>query len=522
MKRVQNDDDWYLFDPARGPRPRRARTARRSPSATTEYVASGRGRRAAACSRRSRRASSSRRSSSPCRPRRHPWLTWKDTINNRALNNNTGTIHLSNLCTEITPAAGPRQRRGLQPRLDQPVAAPARRAGAASTSTGSRSRPASPCASSTTSSTSRARRCRRRTSPTSENRAVGLGRHGLHRHHRAARRHATSPRRRTSSSTRSWSSSPSHAIDAVGRPRARARLLPELRRLRLVAGPGAVRHDRRWPRPTAACRSRSTAPTRLDWDALRTKVKGGMRNATLMAIAPTASIGLVAGTTPGPRPAVLADLQPRDLDRQVPRGQPQPRRATCRTSGSGSDVRGRPARAGRHPKIDVDPGRPQGRLQDARSSSRRTRSSRSPRAPRSGSTRRSAATCTSRRATSASMMDLYFAAWERGVKTTYYLHMKPRHTAEQSTVRVNKAEELVVERGGGGLGLRRVRPARRRRPRPRVAASAGSHRSAAWRDGAAARRARRPAGAASQCDSLPVSYHVPGRPDGRPADDMKR
>ncbi|CAN5154657.1 hypothetical protein BH11ACT3_BH11ACT3_25010 [soil metagenome] len=40
------------------------------------------------------------------------------------------------------------------------------------------------------------------------------------------------------------------------------------------------------------------------------------------------------------------------------------------------------------------------------------------------------------------MMDIYFAAWERGVKTTYYLHMKPRHTAEQSTVKVNKAEEL--------------------------------------------------------------------------------
>src|SRR5690606_4004816 len=32
----------------------------------------------------------------------HPWLTWKDTINVRALNNNTGTIHISNLCTEIT------------------------------------------------------------------------------------------------------------------------------------------------------------------------------------------------------------------------------------------------------------------------------------------------------------------------------------------------------------------------------------------------------------------------------------
>src|SRR3989338_2436614 len=31
----------------------------------------------------------------------HPWLTFKDSINLRALNNNTGTIHMSNLCTEI-------------------------------------------------------------------------------------------------------------------------------------------------------------------------------------------------------------------------------------------------------------------------------------------------------------------------------------------------------------------------------------------------------------------------------------
>jgi len=43
------------------------------------------------------------------------------------------------------------------------------------------------------------------------------------------------------------------------------------------------------------------------------------------------------------------------------------------------------------------------------------------------------------------MMDIYYAAWERGVKTTYYLHMKPRHTAEQSTVKVNKAEDILAK-----------------------------------------------------------------------------
>ena len=37
----------------------------------------------------------------------------------------------------------------------------------------------------------------------------------------------------------------------------------------------------------------------LNWDVLREKVAKGMRNATLMAVAPNANIGLVASTTPG-------------------------------------------------------------------------------------------------------------------------------------------------------------------------------------------------------------------------------
>jgi ribonucleoside-diphosphate reductase alpha chain len=40
------------------------------------------------------------------------------------------------------------------------------------------------------------------------------------------------------------------------------------------------------------------------------------------------------------------------------------------------------------------------------------------------------------------LMSIYTGAWTRGVKTTYYLHMKPRHTAEQSTVKVNKSEQI--------------------------------------------------------------------------------
>lgn len=56
------------------------------------------------------------------------------------------------------------------------------------------------------------------------------------------------------------------------------------------------------------------------------------------------------------------------------------------------------------------------------------------------------------------MMDLYAAAWRMGVKTTYYLHMMPRHQAEQSTVRVNKAQASLGAGGGArrGFGARKA------------------------------------------------------------------
>jgi len=208
--------------------------------------------------------------------------------------------------------------------------------------------------------------------------------------------------------------------------------------------------------------------TRLDWDALRVKVKGGMRNATLMAIAPTASIGLVAGTTPGLDPQfsqifsratsngkflevnrnLVNDLQKLgiwgDVKEQILRSQgdiqnidaiPESIKKIYKTSFQLSPYSFLEVAARAQKWIDQS---------ISRNMYLETRDL-------------------------GDMMDIYYAAWERGVKTTYYLHMKPRHTAEQSTVKVNKAEEIVaaatapaasetaaaaapVRRGFGGLG----------------------------------------------------------------------
>jgi hypothetical protein len=52
-------------------------------------------------------------------------------------------------------------------------------------------------------------------------------------------------------------------------------------------------------------------------------------------------------------------------------------------------------------------------------------------------------------------MAIYMTAWMKGLKSTYYLHMKPRHTAEQSTTKVNKAEKM------GKVGFASVASARK-------------------------------------------------------------
>jgi hypothetical protein len=52
-------------------------------------------------------------------------------------------------------------------------------------------------------------------------------------------------------------------------------------------------------------------------------------------------------------------------------------------------------------------------------------------------------------------MRIYQTAWDKGLKSTYYLHMKPRHTAEQSTTAVNKSQQMG-RIGFGAIGLKKV------------------------------------------------------------------
>jgi ribonucleoside-diphosphate reductase alpha chain len=180
-----------------------------------------------------------------------------------------------------------------------------------------------------------------------------------------------------------------------------------------------------------------------------------MRNATLMAIAPTASIGLVAGTTPGIDPQFSQLFS----------------RAT--SAGKFLEVNRNLVAAlserGLWDEVKEDLLRAQGDLSKIAAVPRdlkeiyRTSFQLSPYAYLNvaGRAQKWIDQAISRNIYLASrdvgeMVDLYTTAWRMGVKTTYYLHMLPRHSAEQSTVKINKAEQLRgTDAGNGSSGAGR-------------------------------------------------------------------
>ncbi|GAB2467973.1 ribonucleoside-diphosphate reductase alpha chain [Conyzicola lurida] len=444
MKRVQNDQDWYLFDPLEVADLNELYGQEFS-TRYNEYVA-----KAEAGEMRMFKKIGAREQFKSIlislQTTSHPWLTWKDTINNRALNNNTGTIHLSNLCTEITlpqdednvsvcNLASINLSRHLDDasKLDfSKIEESARLA----------VRQLDNLIDITRSSVKEA------DFSNQQNRAVGLGVMGF-----------TDIIERMGISYES-----EEAYDLIDEIMEHVSYAAIDESANLAQERGAYENfaGSRWaqglvPLDTIALTEadrgqeiKVNRKSRLDWDALRLKVKGGMRNATLMAIAPTASIGLVAGTTPGFDPQfsqifsratsngkflevnrnLVNDLQKLGIwdstkesilrsqgDIQNVASIPDHIKATYKTSFQLSPYAFLEVAARAQKWIDQA---------ISRNMYLETRDV-------------------------GDMMDIYMSAWERGVKTTYYLHMKPRHTAEQSTVKVNKSEDIEsgVKKGFG-------------------------------------------------------------------------
>ncbi|MBX3194813.1 MAG: ribonucleoside-diphosphate reductase subunit alpha [Microbacteriaceae bacterium] len=447
MKRVQNDDDWYLFDPLEVADLNELYGAAFS-ARYAEYIAQAEAGELRMFQKISARAQFKDILMS-LQTTSHPWLTWKDTINNRALNNNTGTIHLSNLCTEIClPQDGENISVCNLASINLSTHLVEGTDGVLGFdwtlmegSARSAVRQLDNLIDITESSVKEADHANK------ANRAIGLGVMGF-----------TDVVERLGLSYES-----EEAYDLMDEimEHVSYAAIDESADLARERGTYDNFAGSRWSQGmvpfdsialTEADRGveiKVSRTTRLDWDALRAKVKGGMRNATLMAIAPTASIGLVAGTTPGLDPQfsqifsratsngkflevnrnLVHDLQRLGIWEQV-------RESILRSQGDIQGIEAIPEelKAVYKTSFQLSPyaflevaARAQKWIDQAisRNMYLETRDL-------------------------GDMMDIYYAAWERGVKTTYYLHMKPRHTAEQTSVKVNKAEEISAAAAGAG------------------------------------------------------------------------
>ncbi|TDE10078.1 ribonucleoside-diphosphate reductase subunit alpha, partial [Jiangella asiatica] len=441
MTRVAGDDDWYLFDPLEVPDLPELHGAAFS-RRYAEYVAAAEAGELRTFTKIKAREQF-RAILVSLQTTSHPWLTWKDTINNRALNNNTGTIHLSNLCTEITL---PQDRDNIavcnlaSVNLSQHLVDGVVDWDRLRESVRLAVRQLDNLIDITISSVPESERSNEL------NRAVGLGIMGFS----------------DVVERLGWSYESEQAYDLIDRVMEFISYHAIDKSADLARERGAYPNfdGSRWSQGLVpidtidvAERERGVPITvsrasRLDWDELRAKVRGGMRNATLMAIAPTASIGLVAATTPGLDPRfsqlfsratssgkflevnrnLVADLKARGLWEDV-------RDDLLRAQGDVAALAAVPAdlQAVYKTSFQLSPyafievaARAQKWIDQAisRNMYLETRDI-------------------------GEMVDIYSAAWAKGVKTTYYLHVKPRHTAEQSTVRVNKAESLVGSGAGG-------------------------------------------------------------------------
>lgn len=446
MKRVANDQDWYLFDPADTPdlcelygsdfSKRYAEYAELSEAGKMRTFEKIKAR------------EQFRQILIVLQATSHPWLTWKDTINVRALNNNTGTIHLSNLCTEITLPQDkdniavcnlisvnlsahyiPEKRDFDWKRLEA--------------STRSAIRQLDNLCDITNTPVKEAMHSNQ------QNRAVGLGIMGF-----------TDVIEKLGYSYES-----EEAYDLIDQ-------LTEFISYQSIEESVDLAKERgAYPMFKGSGWSKGLVPldtveiasidrgisidinrkARLDWGKLRKKVKKGMRNATLMAIAPTANIAHVAGTTPGLDPQFSqifsrSTLNGKFLEVNV---------------NMVNDLK----KLGLWNEVKDDVLRQQGDLTNIEAIPQhikdvyKTSFQLSPMSfiEVAGRAQKWVDQAISRNMYLETrdiddMVEIYSNAWEKGLKTTYYLHVKPRHQAEQSTTKVNKAE-VIASSGSAGKGF---------------------------------------------------------------------
>jgi ribonucleoside-diphosphate reductase alpha chain len=442
MKRVQKDQDWYLFDPAEvSDLPElygAAFSARYADYVKKAEAGEMREFKKIAAKDQFRQILITLQATS------HPWLTWKDTINVRALNNNTSTIHLSNLCTEITlpqdkdnTAVCNLVSINLSAFLNEDHSWDWKRL---EDSTRSAIRQLDNLVDITNTPVPEAMHSN------SQNRALGLGIMGF-----------TDVIEKLG-----------HSYESEGAYDLMDQLVEFVSYYAIDESTVLAKKLGVYPTFKGSGWSKGILPidtidtlasdrkvkvdvnrkSRLDWDSLRIKVKKGMRNATLMAIAPTANIAHIAGTTPGVDPQFAqifsrATLNGKFLEVNV---------------NLVNDLK----KIGLWDEVKEDVLRLQGDVQQiekipqALKDVYKTSFQLSPYAfiEVAARAQKWVDQAISRNMYLETrdideMVAIYLEAWKRGLKTTYYLHVKPRHSAEQSTVKVNKAESSSGPRKAG-------------------------------------------------------------------------
>lgn len=436
MKRVQADDEWYLFDPAEVadlPELYGAEFSKRY----AEYIEQAEAGKLRDFTKLPARQQF-RQILTSLQATSHPWLTWKDTINVRALNNNTSTIHLSNLCTEITlpqdadnTAVCNLVSINLSAHLNDDKSWDWDRLAA---STRSAVRQLDNLVDITNTPIPEAM------NSNTKNRALGLGVMGftdviekLGHSYESEEAYALIDQLTEFVSY--------HAIDES------ADLAKKLGSYATFKGSGWSKGILPIDTVDELAENRGVdvkinRERKLDWEALRKKVKKGMRNATLMAIAPTANIAHIAGTTPGLDPQFAQIFSRSTLNGKFLEVNTNLVR-DLKQIGLWDDVKDEVlTRQGDIQGIESIPQH----LKNVYKTSFQL-------SPYSFIEVAARAQKWVDQAISRNMyldtrniddyVDIYTEAWRRGLKTTYYLHVKPRHQAEQSTTKVNKTAEMA-------------------------------------------------------------------------------